>query len=90
MSIEIRSLNELNGTILLDVREVAEFTSGCYKDAVNVPLSKLKLTVEVMQEFDKSHTYVLYCLRGMRAREAAMILRDGGFKNVCLLDRGYA
>lgn len=84
------ALEEVGNDVLLDVRELGEFERGCFDNAQHVPLSKLSLTVDVMQEFDKSHTYVLYCVMGARARNAAKIMRDGGFENVCLLDRGYA
>ncbi|MGL1919730.1 MAG: rhodanese-like domain-containing protein [Hyphomicrobiales bacterium] len=90
MTFKTIALEEVGENILLDVRELGEFEGGCFDNAQHVPLSKLSLTVDVMQDFDKSHTYILYCVRGMRARNAAQIMRDGGFENVCLLDRGYA
>lgn len=90
MTFKIVALEEIGNDILLDVRELGEFEGGCFENAQNVPLSKLSLTVDVMQDFDKSHTYILYCVKGMRAKNAAQIMRNGGFENICLLDRGYA
>ncbi|MBL1240327.1 MAG: rhodanese-like domain-containing protein [OCS116 cluster bacterium] len=90
MTFKIVTLEDVGADILLDVREIGEFEAGCFDSAQHVPLSKLSLTVDVMQNFDKSHTYILYCVKGLRARNAAQIMRDGGFENVCLLDRGYA
>ncbi|MBL1421085.1 MAG: rhodanese-like domain-containing protein [Alphaproteobacteria bacterium] len=89
MTFEIVALEDIGGDTLLDVREIGEFEAGCFDNAQHVALSKLSLTVDVMQGFDKTHTYILYCVKGMRARNAAQIMRDGGFENVCLLDRGY-
>lgn len=90
MTFKIVTLEDVGADILLDVREIGEFEAGCFDNAQHIPLSKLSLTVDVMQDFDKSHTYIVYCVKGMRARNAAQIMRDGGFENVCLLDRGYA
>ena len=90
MTFKIVALEDVGGDILLDVREVGEFAAGRFENAQHVALSKLSLTIDVMQDFDKSHTYILYCVKGLRARNAAQIMRDGGFENVCLLDRGYA
>lgn len=82
-------LEEVGDDILLDVRELGEFKAGCFENAQHVPLSKLSLTVDVMQTFDKTATYVIYCLSGARARSAAQIMQAGGFENVYLLNRGY-
>nr|CAG4635620.1 EOG090X0ACU [Artemia franciscana] len=59
------------------------------EDIKKETLIDLCLTVDVMQEFDKNAEYALFCVRGMRARDAANIMLEGGFKNVKLLDRGY-
>lgn len=90
MTFKMVALEDIGGDVLLDVREIGEFEAGCFDNAKHVPLSKLSLTVDVMQNFDKSQTYILYCVKGLRARNAAQIMREGGFENVCLLDRGYA
>lgn len=90
MTFKIVTLEDVGSDILLDVREMGEFEAGCFDGARHVALSKLSLTIDVMQDFDKTHTYILYCVKGLRAQNAAKIMRDGGFENVCLLDRGYA
>ncbi len=90
MPFEIVKLEDIDNEILLDIREVGEYKKGYFNDAINVPLSKLEISVEVCQEFDKSKSYVLYCVRGMRAARAADILKAGGFENIYLLDRGYS
>ena len=89
MTYQIVALEDATDGILLDVREAAEYAAGCFDNAKNMPLSKLNITIDVMQDYDKSQTYVLYCVHGMRAKNAAKILDDAGFEDIRLLDRGY-
>lgn len=89
MTFQILALADVKDEILLDVRETNEYAVGCFDSAKNIPLSKLNFTVDVMQGYNKSDKYVLYCMHGMRAKNAAKILHDAGFENIYLLDRGY-
>ncbi|NRA88747.1 MAG: rhodanese-like domain-containing protein [Rhizobiales bacterium] len=90
MSFEIVKLEDVRNEILVDVREANEFAMGYFGEAINMPLSKLNLSIDVMQKFDKNATYVVYCVKGLRAKKAAEMMHADGFENVCLLDRGYA
>ena len=73
-----RGLEEYRATpdaVLVDVREAEEYAAGHIPGAVSEPLSLLSET-----KLQKDRPLFLYCLRGMRSRRAAGILRRMGYK----------
>ena len=70
-------LEDLNGKVLLDVREPHEFESGHVPHAVNIPLSQLR---QRMQELLKDKPLWVYCRVGQRAYYATRALRLDGFE----------
>lgn len=71
-----QQLADLNGRLLLDVRNVNEFAAGHVKGAVNIPLSQLRGR---MRELKPDREIWVYCQVGQRAYYATRVLRLNGF-----------
>ena len=66
---------------IIDVRDPAEFATGAYPGAVNIPLDQLEGRAEELID-SKSRPVIVYCASGMRSRRAARILKAQGFTDV--------
>ncbi|MFC7301778.1 rhodanese-like domain-containing protein [Cognatiluteimonas weifangensis] len=84
-------------SVLIDVREPAEFQTGHLAGAVNIPRGVLEFQVEahpaVANVSDpalahKTQAIVLYCRTGGRAALAALSLQQMGFTQACSLAGG--
>lgn len=69
------------GALIVDVRTPAEFASGHYKGAVNIPLDELERRMHELGE-DADRPIVLYCRTGRRSGIAQDIVRRAGYKKV--------
>jgi phage shock protein E len=67
------------GATVVDVRSEAEFRSGAYRGAVNVPLQVLQ---GKLGRIPKDRPVVVYCASGTRSAMAARILRKAGYADV--------
>jgi rhodanese-related sulfurtransferase len=77
--------------ILLDVREQAEWDEGHIKDAVFLPLSKLRKGAdpkEIAQSLPKDRIIYCHCRSGVRSLTGAEILKKLGY-DVRPLKPGY-
>lgn len=61
---------------IIDVREVAEVSSGIIPGALNIPLGLLEFR---MHELDKSKEYIMVCQSGGRSGRASQFLEGRGF-----------
>ena len=68
------------GATVVDVRTPAEYESGHYKGAQNIPLQELP--GRLAEVGDKTNAIVVYCASGMRSARAAKILTAAGFTDV--------
>ena len=68
------------GATVIDVRTPAEYKSGHYKGATNIPLQELPN--RLAEAGDKKKAIVVYCASGMRSAKAAEILAAAGFADV--------
>lgn len=78
--------------VLIDVREVAEWSQGHLKDAKLVPMSvvrKDKLTDEMKKALPKDKPIYCHCKSGGRVLVVAKILREKGY-DVRPLRSGYS
>lgn len=67
--------------LILDVRTDAEVRAlGIYPGAVHIPAANLKTGMK-SQYRDTSMRILLYCNSGQRARKAAEMLQEMGYKN---------
>jgi len=68
------------GARVIDVRTVAEYASGSYKGATNIPLAELSARLPELG--NKQKPLVVYCASGMRSAKAVKILAAAGFLDV--------
>ncbi|MDR3479136.1 MAG: rhodanese-like domain-containing protein [Burkholderiaceae bacterium] len=74
-------------TLLLDVREEAEFAAGHVRDAKNIPLKQLPTRLGEIDKF-KDKTVIAVCATGVRSASASGLLKKSGFADVYSLDGG--
>ena len=74
--------------MLLDVREVEEYSQGTIAGAVHVPRGSLELDVEGRVP-DKTAPIVVYCAGGVRSAFAAKTLADLGYTDVVSMAGGF-
>ncbi len=74
-------------TLLLDVREEAEFATGHMRDAKNIPLKQLPTRLGEIDKF-KDKTVIAVCATGVRSASASGLLKKSGFTDVYSLDGG--
>jgi rhodanese-related sulfurtransferase len=94
---QVQSLSEGSpGPIILDVREIEEYTGelGHIAGSVLVPLKELTARAEELEKYKHSHVVVV-CRAGVRSTTAAAILTGLGFEQVSnlkggMLDWNYA
>jgi rhodanese-related sulfurtransferase len=67
------------GATLIDVRSLAEFSSGNAPGSVNIPLNELS---HRLNEITRPTPVVVGCASGTRSGMAKMILKKNGFKQV--------
>jgi rhodanese-related sulfurtransferase len=76
-------------TVIVDVREPAEFATGHMRDAKNIPLKQLSQRVGELEKF-KSKAVVAVCQSGVQSSKATTQLRNAGFNEVYSLSGGLA
>ena len=67
------------GAVVVDVRSPAEYASGHFRSAKNIPLDSLSARA---RELGKSKPVVLYCRSGARSASAKRLLETLGFTDV--------
>lgn len=66
--------------IFIDVREIDEFQSGHYRDAINIPLSQLSSNPkQAIKDLSFDSEIIVYCRSGGRASMAVKIIKDQGY-----------
>ncbi len=73
------ALNHSSGSTVLDVREEAERMVFEVPNSKHIPLGQLRSR---LSELNKSKETVVFCAIGVRAYNAARILKENGFTNV--------
>lgn len=76
-------------TVVLDVRDAAEFATGHLQNAKNIPLAELPSRLKELEK-SKSATIITVCERGIRSATAAGVLNKAGFEQVVSLEGGVA
>ena len=76
----------LNQVQLVDVRQPEEFEESRIDGCKLIPLGELM--DRASEELSTKQDIVVYCARGMRSLEAALILRSMGFPNTRSLEGG--
>ena len=86
-SLQVTQLINRGKTIILDVRDAAEFANGHLRDAKNIPLADLAGRIGELDK-SKTRTIVVVCQSGARADKAVRQLAAAGFEDVVSLDGG--
>lgn len=81
-----RLLNQ-GSTLVLDVREPAEFAAGHLPKARNIPLKELPARLEEIGKY-KERAVLVTCRSGPRAGSASRLLKRSGFGSVYQLKGG--
>lgn len=76
-------------TVILDVREPAEFAAGHIRESKNIPLKELPKRVGELDKF-KSKSVIVICASGLQSSKAASQLKNAGFQSVVSLTGGLA
>lgn len=85
---ETEALRRRGGTVLVDVREAAEWDQGHVPGAVHLSRSYLEQQVESAVP-DRSTPVVLYCAGGVRSLFAAQTLAAMGYTDVASMSGGF-
>jgi rhodanese-related sulfurtransferase len=72
--------------MLIDVRDVREFTEGYIPGAINIPIDDLRGRIS---EINRDKNIYIYCQIGLRGYLAQRILLQNNFKNVSNISGGY-
>jgi thioredoxin 1 len=75
---------------LVDVRTTEEFLRGHLKKATNLNFNDDNFEDLVKAKLDKTRPVFVYCFSGRRSADAAIFLRDLGFKEVYDMAGGFA
>lgn len=67
--------------VIIDARIPGEYEEEHIEGAINIPVEVLRHQCEI---FDKSKTYITYCLNDARGMVAAFLLKNRGFNARCL------
>lgn len=86
-TLEATQLMNQPGTLVLDVREPAEFASGHLPRARHIPLGELGKRMDEIARF-KDKPVVVTCRSGARSGSACRTLRKAGFTKVYNLKGG--
>ncbi|HZS31597.1 MAG TPA: molybdopterin-synthase adenylyltransferase MoeB [Gaiellaceae bacterium] len=74
--------------LLVDIRELDEWTEGRIPGAIHIPRGNLESRIEAAAP-DKAQPVVLYCAQGNRSVFGAKSLAELGYENVVSLAGGY-
>ena len=86
-TLEATRLMNQPGTLVLDVREPAEFSSGHLPRARHIPLGELSRRVDEIAKF-KEKPVIVTCRSGARSGSACRALKNAGFTQVYNLKGG--
>lgn len=75
----LKEYKNTENAILVDVREKDEYKLSHIPGAINLPLSEIKRSEEVLK--DKNQPIFLYCQGGGRSGQADSLMRNSGYTN---------
>jgi rhodanese-related sulfurtransferase len=77
------------GSVVIDVREPAEFESAHLPTAISIPRGLLEFKTDHPALADKAAEILLYCKTGGRSALAALNLQRLGYSNVRSMSGGF-
>ena len=88
-TLEATRLMNQGGSLVLDVREAAEFAAGHIPRARHIPLAELSKRVDEIAKYREKPVLVT-CKGSTRSGSACRVLKGAGFKNVVQLRGGIS
>lgn len=82
---EVRDL-VLNNAFIIDVREKDEFEQGHIINAINIPMSKVRLNLDIIP---KDQPVYLHCRSSQRSYNVIRMLQNKGYTNVYNISGSY-
>ncbi|MBW8361824.1 MAG: rhodanese-like domain-containing protein [Kaistella sp.] len=76
---EIKEMVKNNSATLIDVRIPEQFNENSVPNAVNIPLAELASHLDFLKS---QKEVVVFCNRGIQAKQAVEFLRKNGVENV--------
>ena len=73
---------------VIDVRTQIEWDAGHFPGAIHVPVANIPGSKK-LKSVPKNAAVLVYCNTGQRARRAAVLLQEAGYKNVRYIAEGY-
>lgn len=88
-TVKVEQVTDLQkaGTLVLDVREVSEYTEAHVSGSTLIPLGQLAQRLQELGA-DKSKPVVLICRSGRRSAQALTILEQAGFSAASNVEGG--
>ena len=83
--VKLISYNELEGKVIIDVREPIEYLISEMPGAINIPLGELR---QRLNDIPRDKDIVMNCAVGVRSYNGARVLMQSGFENVYVLEGG--
>ena len=74
-------------TLILDVRDEAEFAAGHIQNAKHIPVADLSARIKEIERY-KDKPVLVHCQKGLRARKACTILKTQQFSQLNNLEGG--
>jgi len=74
-------------TVIVDVRDAAEFAAAHVRDSRNIPLKEFSKRIGELDKF-KSKSVIVVCQSGVQSAKATTQLKKAGFNNVYSLNGG--
>lgn len=81
----------LGSSLILDVREPAEFSAGHLPGAINIPRGVLEFKIDAQPEFQgkQQASIVVYCQTGGRSALATHVLNQLGYEQAVSMAGGF-
>lgn len=86
-SLQATQLLNQGKSVVLDVRDPADFNAGHLRDAKNIPIKELPNRISELEKF-KSKNVIVVCQAGVQSAKAAAQLKKAGFNEVVSLNGG--
>ncbi|MBO5477237.1 MAG: rhodanese-like domain-containing protein [Clostridia bacterium] len=80
-----REMIENQENILIDVRTKREYDIMHIKNAINIPIEKIRMCEN---EYKTKKGILVYCSSGIRTKEAIRILNNLGYMNIYIWEYG--
>lgn len=74
--------------VIIDLREVSSFATGHIKGAENIPFKKDNFLKRV-SSYDRKAPILIYCGKGLKTSEAALLLKQSGFNDIYTIEGGF-